>query len=63
MPTVTTPSSGQTDLSFDYSKSSIDQAGLNGILEDLKFTSTYNFAVEFISINTIIITQHLIFYI
>ena len=59
-PTVTTPSSGQIVLSFDYSKFSIEQAGLNGALGDLRLTSTYNLTVEFVG-NTIIITQHLVF--
>ena len=57
---VTTPSSGQIVLSFDYSKFSIEQAGLNGALGDLRLTSTYNLTVEFVG-NTIIITQHLVF--
>ena len=58
-PTVTTPSSGQAVLSFDYSKFSIDQAGLNGVWET-SGSSTYNLIVEFVS-NTILVTQHLIF--
>ena len=57
---VTTPSSGQIVLSFDYSKFSIEQAGLNGALGDLRLTSTCNLTVEFVG-NTIIITQHLVF--
>lgn len=48
-PTVTTPSSGQTVLSFDYSK-----FGLNGVLDALRLTSTYNLTVEFVS-KTIVI--------
>ena len=60
IPAVTTPSSGQTVLSFDYGKFSIDQTGLNGALGDLRLTSTCNLTVDFVS-NTIIITQHLVF--
>jgi hypothetical protein len=60
-PTVSMPATGSTVLSYSYSGTSSDQAGLNGDAGAMTLTSTFNLDVVF-QCNTIVITQHIVIY-
>ncbi|MFI8997369.1 hypothetical protein [Streptomyces sp. NPDC053542] len=60
-PTVTTPATGPTVLTFHYDADAADQAGLNGDLGQLELHPSYDVTVTF-SGNTITVVQHLVIY-
>jgi len=60
-PTVTVPETGAAVLSFSYSSSAADQAGLGGDFGRLQIDPRYNLDVKFAG-NTITIDQHLVLY-
>jgi hypothetical protein len=60
-PTVTTPPTGKTVLRFDYTATSLDDAGLNGDIGALRLTDTYSLTVDFVG-NTVVVTQHQVVY-
>jgi hypothetical protein len=60
-PTVTAPDTGAAVLSFSYSSSAADQAGLGGDFGRLEIRPHYNLDVKFAG-NTITIVQHLVLY-
>jgi hypothetical protein len=57
-PSITMPPTGKTVLSYYYSQSSDDSAGLNGDMGEFKLQPSYSLTVDFLG-NTIVITQHL----
>jgi len=61
-PTVTTPATGATVLSYAYSSESSDEAGLNGDMGSLKLKNDYTLTVAFTG-KTIVITQHQVIYV
>ncbi|KAM0208995.1 hypothetical protein ACHAQD_011148 [Fusarium lateritium] len=55
--------SGATVLSYDYTSSSSDEAGVNGDLGSLAISTTYNMVIQFTTLNgnpSIVITQNLL---
>lgn len=61
-PQISRPSTGPKVLSFSFSSSASDQAGLNGDMGKSTLSTTFNVDVSFVN-NTIIITQTLYYYI
>ncbi|WP_037570200.1 hypothetical protein [Phaeacidiphilus oryzae] len=60
-PTVTTPATGPTVLTYHYDADAADQAGLNGDIGRMELHPTYDVTVSF-SGNTVKIVQHLVIY-
>lgn len=60
-PTVTTPSSGSTVLTYHYYSESHDSSGPDGWFGYLQLKDTYDMTVQFID-KTIVITQHQVVY-
>lgn len=61
-PKVTTPSSGQTVLTFSHSASSEDEAGVGGWGGAMKISTAFDLNVTFVG-NKITIKQHLVVYV
>jgi hypothetical protein len=60
-PQVTTPATGPTVLSYSYSATANDVAGLNGDIGQLRLSPSFAMDVSFAG-NQIVITQHLLIY-
>lgn len=62
-PTITTPDSGSTVLSYSYTRTDESKSHYLGLITDgsLSLTNTYSLTVEFID-KTIVITQHQVVY-
>ncbi|MXV50305.1 hypothetical protein GS399_04920 [Pedobacter sp. HMF7647] len=60
-PTISAPATGKTVLSYSYSNSASDQAGLNGDEGQMTLSPSYTLQVDFTG-NQIVITQHLLIY-
>jgi hypothetical protein len=62
VPQVTTPATGPTVLSYSYSATASDVAGLNGDIGQLRLSPSFTMDVSFVG-NQIVITQHLLIYV
>jgi hypothetical protein len=60
-PTISTPATGATVLSYSYSSSAADQAGLKGDIGKLTVSPSFTLDVSFAG-DAITITQHLVIY-
>jgi hypothetical protein len=60
-PTVTFPPTGAEVLNISFSGSASDDAGLDGDMGAMTLSPSYNATAQF-SGNTIVVTQHLVFY-
>jgi hypothetical protein len=61
-PVISTPATGQTVLSYSYSDTSYDEAGLDGDTGQMRLSPAFNLSVDFID-NTIVIKQSLQVYV
>ncbi len=60
-PTVSQPASGAVVLSYSYSSTASDKAGLNGDMGQMTLSPSFTLTVSFTG-NTIVIVQHLVIY-